>query len=152
MSDVTEQFETKSRLEDLLRDVQGMAYRCESKPPWRMLSVSAGCGELTGYSQKDLISQKPEFETLILAEFRNEVAKAVEEARRTKTTYTLSYPIRTASNEKKWVFEKGKAVWGDNGKPLHLEGFITSANHVGNLGQREQAEIEAILQCLSYYF
>jgi PAS domain-containing protein len=139
LCDVTEQHETQSRLEDLLRDVQGMAYRCEPKPPWRMSWVSAGCGELTGYTAEDLLKNAPAYETLIYEEYRKDVADAVENAIRTKTTYTLSYPIRTASNEKKWVFEKGKVVWEESGKPRHLEGFVTSANRISNADRDFQA-------------
>jgi PAS domain-containing protein len=142
LSDVTEQHETRSRLERLLRDVQGMAYRCEPRPPWRMLWLSEGCGELTGYSTEDLLSQRPDYETLIDKDYRNEVATAVANAIKTKTTYTLYYPIRTASNEKKWVFEKGKAVWDDDGKLMYLDGFVTSASHVSNDTSRDLQEIE----------
>jgi PAS domain-containing protein len=142
LTDVTEQFETRSRLEELLRDVQGMAYRCECKPPWRMLWLSAGCGELTGYSQDDLLSAKPNYETLIHEEYRDVVAKAADSAIKTKTTLALSYPIRTANNETKWVLQKGKVVWTDNGKPMHLEGFITSDDPTTQIESREIQEIE----------
>jgi PAS domain-containing protein len=141
--DVTEQYETKLRLENLLRDVQGMAYRCETKPPWRMMWLSAGCGELTGYSQDALLTNAPAYENLIQEEYREQVADAVAEALKTKTTYTLSYPIRTANQEVKWVLEKGKAVWGPDGKPMWLEGFITSANRITNVSTGESREIEA---------
>ncbi len=140
--DVTEAHETKLRLEDLLRDVQGMAYRCECKPPWRMLWISAGCGELTGYTPEDLLRNTPDYETLIHEDYREQVADAVAEALKTKTTYTLSYPIRTASTELKWVLEKGKVFWGHDGKPLYLKGFVTSANRITNAIARESREIE----------
>src|SRR5229473_1507922 len=97
-----------------------------------------GCGELTGYSHKDLLAQKPNFETLIYPEYREMVTKAVEKAMKTKTTYTLSYPIRTANDEKKWVFEKGKVIWGEDDKAMYLTGFITSSNQVVH---RERAEL-----------
>jgi PAS domain-containing protein len=129
LSDVTE-YEDASRLEELLRDVQGMAYKCELKPPWRMLRVSAGCGELTGYSKEDLEASKPAYEELIYKEYRAEVKKAVDEGVRTKTTFAMTYPIRTGGNEERWVFEKGRAEYGEDGKPLYLEGFITNSNKV----------------------
>jgi PAS domain-containing protein len=141
--DVTEQHETKSRFERLLRDVQGMAFRCEPKPPWRMLWLSEGCGELTGYSKEDLMSDRPNYDTLIDEEYRDEVATAIALAISRKTTYTLYYPIRTASDDKKWVLEKGKVVWDNkDGKPMYLDGFVTSANHVSNVKSRDIQEVE----------
>jgi hypothetical protein len=142
LRDVTEQHETKSRFENLLRDVQGMAYRCETKPPWRMLWLSEGCGELTGYPSQDLLSRRPDYETLIDEEYRGEVVAAVIDAINTKTTYTLYYPITTASKDKKWVLEKGKVVWDTDGKPMYLDGFITRAEHVSNIESRDIQEIE----------
>jgi PAS fold len=107
-----------------------MAYKCEIKPPWRMLEVTDGCGELTGYPRKDLEAKRPAYEDLIYEDYREDVRKGVEKGIRTRTTFALTYPIRTASDEEKWVFEKGKAVYDDDGKPLYLEGFITNSNKV----------------------
>ena len=42
-------------LDNLVHNLQGMAYRCLNDSEWSMIFVSQGCYDLTGYSPEELL-------------------------------------------------------------------------------------------------
>jgi PAS domain S-box-containing protein len=142
MLDITEQKLAEDRLKNILGEIQGMAYRCKPAHPWEMIWVSDGCRELTGYHKEDIEKQKPIYGDLIWETHQHEVSHTVGEAIESNTTFTLVYPIRTSNKEKKWVFERGRAVRDENNKVLYLEGVVQNYNEDRDWYQREHQEIE----------
>lgn len=140
--DVTEKRLAESRLNDLLAEIQGFAYRCEPRHPWNMEWVSDGCRELTGYSKEALENRMPAYGDLIWPTHVKDVADSVQEAIDRNTTFTLIYPIRTSQGEKKWVFERGRAVRDNENKILYLEGVVQNYNDDRDWYQHERQEIE----------
>jgi len=139
MHDVTE----KQTAENILAEIQGIAYRCKPASPWQMEWVSTGCRELTGYAKEAIEDQRPEYGDLIFDTHQKEVSKIIEAAIEKNTTFTLIYPIRTSNAEKKWVFERGRAVRDGNDHVTHLEGVIQNYNSHQNAKwyQRERQEM-----------
>lgn len=130
MHDVTEQKLAEARLNTILTEIQGMAYQCEPTHPWQMKWVSYGCRELTGYYKEDFEKNYPAYGDIIWDQsHKEEIAKRIDEAIKKNTTYTLIYPIRTAQGEKKWLFERGRAVRDEKGKVIYLEGVIQNYNN-----------------------
>jgi HTH-type transcriptional regulator, bacterioopsin transcriptional activator and related proteins len=144
MHDVTEQKLAEARLNTILTEIQGMAYQCEPNHPWEMKWVSDGCRELTGYYKEDFENNFPAYGDIIWdSTHQDEVAKRIDEAIKKNTTYTLIYPIRTAQGEKKWLFERGRAVRDEKGKVIYLEGVIQNYNNEDREGfERERHENE----------
>jgi len=48
--------ESERRLDTLIDNLQGIAYRCEAAAPWRILFASKGVTEITGYEMAELES------------------------------------------------------------------------------------------------
>jgi PAS domain S-box-containing protein len=109
----------------LLDNLPGMFYRCRNDNNWTMEYLSQGCQDLTGYNLSDLLeNSKLSFNDVILPEDRELVWKMVQVAIQQKKAYTMEYRIRTADGSLKWVWEKGRAVYSDDGTVIYLEGFI----------------------------
>ncbi|MCZ6802682.1 MAG: PAS domain-containing protein [Proteobacteria bacterium] len=99
------------RLETLLKNLPGMAYRCFNSKDWPMEFVSEGCYALCGYERRDLEDQsvlwgsifthpgeiKLVEETILVAAGRNE-------------PFEVEYRIITREDEEKWVWERGRVV------------------------------------------
>lgn len=118
--------ESKREMATLLSNLPGMAYRCRNDPRWTMLFVSQGCRELTGYEPEDLLNNAIiSYAELIYPGDRDRVWREVQEALAVEKPFRLIYRIHTASGERKWVWEQGRGVFAEDGKLLHLEGFIT---------------------------
>jgi PAS domain S-box-containing protein len=108
-----------------MSNLPGMAYRCENDWDRTMEFVSEGCIELTGYSASDLIGRcKSSYAQVIHPEDRKSVWDQVQAALEQEAPFQLTYRIRTANGEEKWVWEQGRGVVSAEGALLALEGFI----------------------------
>lgn len=132
-TDVTEQVRAESSLREsqrmlatLMGNLPGMAYRCRGDPEWTPEFLSSGSARLTGYTPEEFYGiQGLSYTGLIDAEDRYGVWREVQDAVAAHRHYQVSYRIRTASGEKKWVWEQGCGVYSETGELQSYEGFIT---------------------------
>jgi len=134
---------TFGELEALLENLPGLLYRCALDADWTMQYLSASCLDLTGYAPEDLIGNaRLSFADLIHPDDRQMVEDLILDQLDSGPGYELSYRIVTAGGESKWVWERGKAIHGDDGCIAALEGFITditaSKQMQGLLAESEQ--------------
>ncbi len=132
IQDITERVRTEAELLEsersksvLLSNLPGIAYRCDYDRNWTMRFMSEGCYELTGYKPESLLNNNEiTFNELIYPEYRDLLWDMWAQAVEKKEAFRGEYPIRTASGELKWVFEQGRAIYGNNGCVQALEGLI----------------------------
>ncbi|MGD2175449.1 MAG: PAS domain S-box protein, partial [Candidatus Brocadiaceae bacterium] len=118
--------EQERALATLMRNLPGMAYRCRNDPEWTMEFLSEGCLSLTGHHPSALIENREvAYADLIHPEDREEVWHEVQRAVAENRPFRLTYRIRTAEGEERWVWEQGRAVLSEDGECAALEGFIT---------------------------
>jgi two-component system cell cycle sensor histidine kinase/response regulator CckA len=134
--------ESQRQLFTLMGNLPGMAYRCANDERWTMEFVSEGCFPLTGHRPADLAGN-PSI-SLVLEEDRQAVREAVEKGLASRRTFEVTYRIRTADDEVKWVWERGRGVFSPEGDLLALEGFIS------DISERTKAE-EALRQSEERY-
>jgi len=118
----------KSRrtLSTLLSNLPGLAYRCGNDRDWTMEFVSDGCYGLTGYLPDDLVhNRKISYNDLIHPDDREKVWHDVQAAVQENRPFQLTYRIRTAAGEVRWVSEQGRLVASAPDELPALEGFIT---------------------------
>ena len=116
---------SEDRFRTLVENIPGFVYRSELKDPWRLKYVSESALELTGYSAKQFLElQKLNFGDLILPEDLAAVERIVAECVSNRSHYEIEYRIRHASGEVRWVNEKGRAIYDEDGVPLWLDGVI----------------------------
>jgi diguanylate cyclase (GGDEF)-like protein/PAS domain S-box-containing protein len=130
--------EAQRRLETLLDNLPGMAYRCRNDPQWTAEFLSRGCETLTGYAPEDfVVHRKLAYADIIAPEDRVRVWEAVQEALARRTSFQLEYRIRTASGAIKWVWEQGSGIYDSEGRLLALEGLVLDVT------ERKQAQQES---------
>ncbi len=135
-TDITEQViyeknikESRRKMSTLLSNIQGMAYRCAADKNWTMEYVSQGSNKLTGYTPEEIINnKKTSFYEIIYTEDRDSNRPLINQSIIDKCPFELTYRIKTKSNQVKWVWEKGRAVFDDDGNFAALEGFIVDVN------------------------
>lgn len=69
----------------------------------------------------------------------------VQEALSERRPFILLYRIRSKADQEKWVCEKGRGVWADDGALMALEGFITDITVLKRL-EEERERLIADLQ------
>jgi PAS domain S-box-containing protein len=118
--------ESQRQVATLMSNLPGMAYRCRNDPEWTMDFVSEGAKAITGYSAEELIGSKVvAFGQLVLREDAQAVWDTVQAAVRHGEPFEVSYRIITAIGEMRWVWERGRGVFSEQGELLALEGLIT---------------------------
>ena len=113
------------RLETLLKNLPGMAYRCLNEAHWPMEFVSDGCFELCGYHRHELESQQVLWGDFTHPDMIDEVDDKVRSATSIGQPFEVEYRIINRNGEEKWVWERGRVVdYRDDGVAI-LEGLIT---------------------------
>ncbi|MGB9835014.1 MAG: PAS domain-containing protein, partial [bacterium] len=111
-------------LQSMLSALPGFVYRCENDPQWTMRYISPGCKELTGYDPEEIIGNRViSFNDLIHPDYRQKVWEEWQRVLREGKPFEGEYPIILRNGEIKWVWEKGRGIFTEEGKLL-LEGFL----------------------------
>lgn len=130
--DITEQQATLKALCEserskavLLSHLPGMTYRCRFDQEWTMKFLSSGCYKLTGYWPESIINNLDlSYNDIICSEYRDYIGSELSHFIDAKEPYKLKYEITTATGERKWVWEFGQGVFGDDGILEALEGIV----------------------------
>jgi len=118
--------ESRRTLQTLMSNLPGMAYRCRNDRDWTMEFVSEGCLNLTGYQPAELVNNsKTAYNQLIHPDECEKVGDTVQAALKEHKLFQLTYRIKTADGEQKWVWEQGQGIFTSKGELLAIEGFIS---------------------------
>lgn len=144
MADVTERTRVEAALREsertyatLVSNLPGAVYRRRHDARWTTEFVSDGIHALTGYPPSHFLQHTAQaFSDLIHPDDRARVIKNIATAIAARRPFTNSYRIITASGEQKWIWGQGRAVQGQEGKALFVEGFLTD---ISELKRTEEA-------------
>ncbi len=118
--------ESRRTLQMLMSNLPGMAYRCRNDRDWTMEFVSEGSVNLTGYQPAELINNsKIAYNQLIHPDECEKVWDTIQAALKEHKSFQLTYRIKTADGEQKWVLEQGQGIFTPKGELLAIEGFIS---------------------------
>jgi two-component system sensor kinase FixL len=113
------------RLETLLQNLPGMAYRCLNLKHWPMDFVSDGCYALCGYHRHEIESQAVLWGDFTHPDMLDFVDRTVSEAVNRSEPFEVEYRIIHRDGSEKWVWERGRVVDYRSDGVAILEGFIT---------------------------
>lgn len=103
-----------------------MMYRCRNEDGWAMEQIRGEVEKLTGYSRSTLENKKRIYRSRVIRpDDRAAVSTAVQDALAMREPFEVAYRIRTKDDESKWVRERGRGIYADDGSVEALEGFIT---------------------------
>lgn len=137
--------DARRRLQVLIGNLPGMAYRCRNDRDWTMEFISDGCREITGYGPEQLIgNQLRTYGTLIHPEDRDWIWHTVQDAIAGRRRFSISYRLRRAEGDERWVHESGLPLFDAEGKLEALEGFITdiTERHLAELRLHESLQAQ----------
>ena len=122
-TDITDRKRQSRRLETLISNLPGIVYRARNDRGWPMEVVRGDCERLTGYPAAAL--QRGDVvwgEDVLHPDERDRMWESVQDALANDDPFEVTYRIRTADGETRWLWERGRAVDTPDGDVL--EGFI----------------------------
>lgn len=118
--------ESQRTLDNLIKNLPGIAFRCRNDQDWTMEFISEGCLPLTGYEPWELVGNTQlSYNDLIHPDDRAGVASGVEQGLAEDGTYEIEYRITTRNGEIRDLWERGVGVESEPGVFQALEGFVT---------------------------
>ncbi len=129
--------ESEARLSSLVANIPGVIYRSAYDEGWTEMFINEGIGELTGHPATDFVAGgKRSYASVIHPDDREPVAYTVQDAVDNHHPFTVEYRIRRGDGSIRWVWERGQAVYGEDGAVLYLDGCIF------DITDRKMAEVE----------
>jgi PAS domain S-box-containing protein len=118
--------ERTRRLETLISNLPGMVYRSKNKPSWPMEAVEGEVSELTGYSASQIRSDEIIWgDDILHPDERDRMWEEVQQGLAEDGTFEVTYRIIDKDGTVKWMWERGRGVYAEDGSLEALEGFIT---------------------------
>jgi PAS domain S-box-containing protein len=118
--------ESQRTLSTLMSNLQGIVYRSRNDKNWTMLFLSDGFKQITGFDPENFLEGgNRSYAELIHPDDRATAWEMVQKAITGHESYEYEYRIMTIAGDYKWVWEKGRGIFDDNGELLFLEGFIS---------------------------
>jgi PAS domain S-box-containing protein len=130
------QQESETRFRNLLENMPGAAYRWHLDDQ-SMGYISRGVEELTGYPASDFLKNRHRSYSDIIENEDKNIRKIGED----DIIHIWEYRIRHANGEIRWIWERNRTCYDDNGKQLYLEGVLFDNT------ERKQAE-EALIKAV----
>ena len=128
--------ERERRFRTLVGNIPGAVYRCKPSPPWTMEYLSSGIEDIVGYPASDFIADAVRTYGSVQAPEDTEVDRLIQEAVTRREPFEVEYRVVHADGTRRWVYEKGQAVYDANGNPLWLDGVFFDVT------PRKEAEAE----------
>ncbi len=143
--------ESQRRLDSLIRNLPGIAYRVRNDTKWTAEFMSEGTLEITGYPASDFLPSEDHqiprrfFSDLILPEDAEAIKESVHTALAQHRQFEITYRIRHANGSIRWLWERGAGVFDDDGNVIAIEGFITDVTAERQAAEERQALNERII-------
>jgi PAS domain S-box-containing protein len=119
----------------LLSNIPGTVYRCVNDADWTPIFLSGDVEAVSGYTADEFLGKRvPAFSKLVHPDDLAALDRAVATAVATRKAYDLEYRITHRDGRERWVHERGRGVYGEDGSLLHLDGCMF------DITERKQAE------------
>jgi len=117
--------ESEDRYRGLVSNIPGIVYRCACDYGWTMQYISDYIEIISGYPSSDFVDNRVRtFESIIHRDDTQMDREITLDAIERKEPYENEYRIIKADGTIRWVYEKGRGVYGDDGEILWLDGAI----------------------------
>lgn len=118
--------QSQEQFSSLVANIPGAVYRCRYCSRVRTIEfISQEIAEISGYPASDLIlNSRRSISSIIHPEDRQMVERAILKATASRQPYQIEYRIVRASGGTRWVSDKGKGIFREDGELIWIDGVI----------------------------
>jgi len=117
--------ESEKSYRTLSENLPGIVYRVFLRRNWEMHFFNDMVMEMTGYLPEELKhGEVCSIDPLIIPKDREYVVKTVENSIESRESFEVEYRIKHKNGSVRYFQERGQPVYGDDGKPLYIDGVI----------------------------
>ncbi len=132
LRDVSQSKDTEEKLEEsqrqlttLIHNLPGAVYRCKPDERLTIEFITEWSRRITGYAPDDLVHNRTiALIDVIVPDDRAKVLDERQTALQQQTPGRVTFRIRTASDEEKWVQDRFQGVYNEAGRAIAVEGFF----------------------------
>lgn len=118
--------ENPHRLTQLMDQLLGFIFSCESTPPWRLTYLSQGCYSVTGYTPREFYSRGDQgWNQITYPQDLPLVTETLQQAIAHASPYDIEYRILHRDGHPRWIREQGIPVLNAQGQVIAIDGVIT---------------------------
>src|SRR6201994_4773654 len=120
-----EAYSLEQQFRAVVANVPGAVYRCACTENWEIRFMSQHIEWICGHPSTDFIDNAVRtYGSIIHPDDRRYVIDGIDQALEQGSPYSLQYRIIHADGTERWVSERGRAILGDQGEHLWLDGVI----------------------------
>ncbi|MBH9551394.1 hybrid sensor histidine kinase/response regulator [Inhella gelatinilytica] len=134
----------EARFRSLLFNLPGCVYRARVGPPAKLVWISDGVEELTGWPAREFMDKRRNLLDLIHPEDIEAATQEVLQAIEQRRPYVQEYRMRHANGHYRWVHGRGQSVRDPHDDVVYMDGFVLDA-HEAKLAQEEITRTRAQL-------
>jgi diguanylate cyclase len=109
----------------VVANLPGAVYRCACSEDWPIRFISDHIALLSGYAASDFVDNAVRtYGSIIHPDDRPQVVEEIDRALQVGSPYALQYRVRHADGTTRWVSERGRAILGELGERLWLDGVL----------------------------
>ncbi|MBD1263150.1 PAS domain S-box protein [Maribacter polysiphoniae] len=140
--------ESNRKLNTLINNLPGYAYRAKNDKNYSSEYKSAGCLVLTGYTPEEFVNGTVQFGQLILEEDRKMVWNNIQKALAKKEPFSIQFRIKHKSGKICHFWEQGQGVYDAKNGCFAIEGFVQDVTekiaYIENLSISEEKNKDLI--------
>jgi histidine ammonia-lyase len=109
----------------VVANIPGAVYRCACDADWEIRFMSEHIERICGFRAAEFIGNAVRtYGSIIHPDDRPFVIEGIDEALENGSPYSLQYRVMHADGSARWVSERGRAILGELGERLWLDGVI----------------------------
>ena len=133
--DITDTEKDRRRLEALVDNLSGLAFRLRRAPGWPLAFVDGQVEEVLGYEPEELADSVRWIEDIVHPEDRERLRRTAEEKLAESGRYDLTYRVVTKEGATRWVRDRGQQGKDPTTGETIVDGLVTDVTE-----QRERQE------------
>ncbi len=143
--------ESRDRFRNLVSNIPGVVYRRLADTNWTIKFISNEIENITGWNADEFLDNKiRSYGSIIVFDDRSQVGQLVYIALSEKKPWSIEYRIKHRDGSYRWIFERGRGVFDENGRIICCDGVIFDITERKNAEEALKESEERLKMKLDY--